>query len=73
MELKSIPLTLDAQLSGAATQLSTHRLHLKLKSFLLITLKDVVITLRTIMIMIIPTTAPIMNNCNQTDREDKFR
>ena len=63
MELKSIPLTLDAQLSGGATQLSTHRLHLKLKSFLLITLKDVVITLRT-----------IMKDLHQVgDREGKFR
>ena len=71
MELKSIPLILDAQLSGGATQLTYHRLHF------LMTLKDMVITLRTTMKdlkdMVI-TLRTIMKDLHQVgDREGKFR
>ena len=71
MELKSIPLVLDAQLSGGATQLTYHRLHF------LMTLKDMVITLRTIMKdlkdMVI-TLRTIMKDLHQVgDREGKLR
>ena len=71
MELKSIPLILDAQLSGGATQLTYHRLHF------LMTLKDMVITLRTTMKdlkdMVI-TLRTIMKDLHQVgDREGKLR
>ena len=67
MELKSIPLILDAQLSGRATQLTYHRLHF------LMTLKDKVITLRTTM-KDLKDMVIIMKDLHQVgDREGKFR
>ena len=69
---------MDAQLSGRATQLTYHRLHF------LMTLKDMVITLRTTMkdlkdmvitLRTTTTNAPIMKDLNHLhgDREGKFR